>query len=287
MKAALSTLRDLYQQGVIDPQFASRSTNDMNAQITGGKAGMMFGPWWAPFYPLNNAVANDPTADWRPYIAPLAPDGKFEVLGTPAADQFVVVRKGFEHPEAVMKVLNVDQDAMRGLNHSAGAKAVYAVAAHNGWWQNIPLLVQFDFVDVLMRTYRDVTLPVLKKDRAAAGHYDPTDPRWPTSYDEITAYLAHPDPVKNNAGYALWAAYMLGVGEMGANKNLVHESFALDYYPTPTMLQRQATLQSLEQRTMFGIVTGQNPLSQFDSFVSEWTALGGKAILQELAKQLG
>jgi putative aldouronate transport system substrate-binding protein len=287
MKTALSKLHDLYQAGVIDPQFASRSNTDMIAQITGGKAGMMLGPWWMPFYPLNNAVANDPKADWRPFVAPLGPSGKMEATGATAADAFVVVRKGFSHPEAVMKVLNLDQDVLRGRNKTPDAQQIYKAWGQNAEWPNIPLLVQFDYVDNVYRTYKDVILPVQKKDQAAVGSFDHTYSRYISSYNQITAYLQHPDPVKNNAGYALWASYMLGLGIEGANANQVQVTYPLDYYPTPTMLKRQATLQSLEQRTFFGIVTGQLPLSQFDSFVSEWNALGGKTILQELKQQLG
>jgi putative aldouronate transport system substrate-binding protein len=287
MKAALSKLHDLYQAGVIDQQFASRSNNDMVAQITGGKCGMFFGPWWMGFYPLNNAAANDPKADWRPYVAPIGASGKMEASSVTAADAFVVVRKGFAHPEAIIKVLNVSQDVLRGRNPDPAARKIYLYAGQNTFWPNIPLLVQFDYVDNVLRTYPDVIVPVQKHNPSLVGSYDNTHSRYITSYNQLVAYEQHPDPVKNNSGYALWSSYMYGVAIESVQKNLVHMNYPLDYYPTPTMLKRQATLQSLELRTMLGIVTGQYPLSQFDSFVSEWNALGGKTILQELEKQLG
>jgi putative aldouronate transport system substrate-binding protein len=155
-------------------------------------------------------------------------------------------------------------------------------------WTYLPLCVQWDYVDILYRCYKDIIQPFDNhRDRAAVGVFDGERQRVLPIYDEIVAYAQKPDPVKNNAGWATYGAIYKGVGLMGANADMIHLNYMLDYYPTPTMLKRQAVLASLEQRTVFGIVTGQLPLSQFDSFAAEWHALGGTAILKELAQQLG
>ena len=287
MKTALTALRRMYQAGVIDPQFVSRTSADELAQIVSGKSGMFLGPWWAPTYPLNSQIVNDPKADWREYAAPIGPTGKMEAVGPTPSSAFIVVRKGFAHPEAVMKALNVDQDGNRGrLTDAAGQKAFSIIQQNAALWPNSPLLVQFDYVDIVKRTYDEVEPAVAAHNRSKLA--GPNAARNDVWYDAIVGLAKHKDhPNQDAADWASATAFEQGLGQVVHNSGAIHEIYPLTYYPTPTMLQRQATLQSLEQRTMFGIVTGQQPLSQFDSFAREWHVLGGDRILQELKQQVG
>ncbi|MCK4516727.1 MAG: hypothetical protein KAU31_15810, partial [Spirochaetaceae bacterium] len=49
------------------------------------------------------------------------------------------------------------------------------------------------------------------------------------------------------------------------------------YYgpPTETAFRRGSTLESLELETFTGIIIGQRPLDDFDTFVQDWKRLGG------------
>jgi len=287
MKTALATLRQMYQAGVIDPQFVSRTANDELAQVVSGKCGMFLGPWWAPTYPLNSQIVNDPTANWHEYAAPIGPTGKMEAAGPTPSSAFIVVRKGFAHPEAVMKVLNVDQDGIRGrLTDTAGKKAFSIIQQNAALWPNSPLLVQFDYVDIIKRTYEEVEPAVAAHNRSKlAGPNAARNEVWYDAIMGLAKHEAHPN--QDASDWASAIAFEQGLAQIVHNSGTIHEIYPLTYYPTTTMLQRQATLQSLEQRTMFGIVTGQEPLSQFDSFVREWHALGGDRIVQELTQQVG
>ena len=104
-KAALAKLAEWYQLGLIDPEMAVRK--DSSAAIAGGTAGIYFGEWWNGYWPLPDAITNDPEANWQAYAVPLDKDGMWTPhQGTPATS-FVVVRKGYEHPEAAMKIVNL------------------------------------------------------------------------------------------------------------------------------------------------------------------------------------
>ena len=52
MKEALSVMADWYKKGLIDPQMATRDTDDMISTISGGQAGAFLGAWYGPDYPL-------------------------------------------------------------------------------------------------------------------------------------------------------------------------------------------------------------------------------------------
>ena len=118
-KEALARIADMYKDGIIDTQFAVRASADVNALLTSGKCGMFFGPWWVPLWPINDTLRNDPEADWKPYLAPVNEDNEYQVYRQNPHVQYVVVKKGFEHPEAVMKIFNLEYAGIKKLDQEA------------------------------------------------------------------------------------------------------------------------------------------------------------------------
>jgi putative aldouronate transport system substrate-binding protein len=76
-KTALARLADLYKKGLIDPEMGTRK--DSSAPIAAGTAGIYFGEWWNGYWPLPDAVKNNPKANWQAYAVPLDSAG---VCGT-------------------------------------------------------------------------------------------------------------------------------------------------------------------------------------------------------------
>ena len=58
------------------------------------------------------------------------------------------------------------------------------------------------------------------------------------------------------------------------------------YSYSPTMESKWATLQKLEAETFLQILTGDKPVDEFDTFVSQWRSLGGDTIIQELTDMI-
>ena len=101
MRAALLDLQKMYADGQIDPEFGVKDINQVTETIAQGKCGMEFGVWWNPYHPLNLSQQNNPDAYWPAFPIP-------SVDGTPAKSQyssaiwsFLVMREGYEHPEAL------------------------------------------------------------------------------------------------------------------------------------------------------------------------------------------
>ncbi|MNI41255.1 hypothetical protein D3C73_955030 [compost metagenome] len=63
---------------------------------------MFFGPWWAPYWPLVAAVSSDTKSEWRAFAAPLDSESTFVTHMSSVTDRYLVVRKGYEHPKAVV-----------------------------------------------------------------------------------------------------------------------------------------------------------------------------------------
>ena len=104
-KEALAKLAEWYKSGLIDKQFALYK--ETQEPIVANKTGLFFGPWWMPYLPLADSVTNDTKAEWKAYAVPTDAAGKFVTHMAPVTDRYIVVRKGYEHPEAAVKMLNV------------------------------------------------------------------------------------------------------------------------------------------------------------------------------------
>jgi putative aldouronate transport system substrate-binding protein len=62
---------------------------------------------WNPFFPLLFTLDNNPGAEWRPYPIPTKSGEPAKVGAVLPANYFIVVRKGYEHPEAAIKMVNL------------------------------------------------------------------------------------------------------------------------------------------------------------------------------------
>ena len=81
--------------------------------VVNGKCGAFFGLWWTPNNPLMDEYRKNKEADWEPYYLTADVKRTVEVYSTFRDNKYVVVRKGYEHPEIVMKILSVLFDHSR------------------------------------------------------------------------------------------------------------------------------------------------------------------------------
>jgi putative aldouronate transport system substrate-binding protein len=72
-KTALTELAKLYKEGLIDPQMGVRK--DATEPLDAGLVGIYFGEWWSGYYPLPDAIKNNPKANWQAYAVPLDANG--------------------------------------------------------------------------------------------------------------------------------------------------------------------------------------------------------------------
>ena len=106
-KKALSYLNELYRNGILDKQFLLRNQNNIKDIIEQGQCGAFFGLWWSPNNPLMNSLNYDRSANWEPFMIPTNDDGSTSFCSQNPSNKFIVVRKGYEHPEIVMKECSV------------------------------------------------------------------------------------------------------------------------------------------------------------------------------------
>lgn len=278
-KEALAKLAEMYAAGAIDPEVFVR--NDSLEPVTAGKAGIFFGPWWCG-YTVDSVTLNG-SQEWMAYMAPLAADGKFYSPMADPTKQYVCVRKGYEHPEAAIQIIN------------------YLIANEQSWVDNdmtqnnitasiYPLFNVYDNADEIEYSYEwlkkfnlgevkkedvDVTGRKLLRSDLDAIEVLKLDPK-----DDFS--LEYWDLDHEMAASNIPRLVSIMIGE----RPLVEEGYVpvFNAYSgqTDTMAAKWANLQKLEEETFAKIILGQAPIDEFDNFVEKWYAEGGSEILDEI-----
>ncbi|QYR21950.1 extracellular solute-binding protein [Paenibacillus sp. sptzw28] len=273
-KEALAKLADWYKRGLIDQQFALYK--ETQEPIVANKTGLFFGPWWMPYWPLADSVTNDTKADWHAYAVPTDKDGKFVTHMAPVTDRYIVVRKGYEHPEAAVKMLNVFTRYERRQDpNTAEVKKLddYAVATGVHIRNYYPFDLLLDYSDAVVKRYEAVQ-------KALKGEVDPAtfDPDTKQVYD--FSVIEKENPKKNMDAWKPAIAYAQG-GRILATEPM-DKVYSVFYGTTRTMETKWATLEKLENETFLKIIVGDLPVSAFDDFTAQWKKLGGDQITAEV-----
>lgn len=274
-KEALSYINNLYNQGVIDNDFLLRTSTNICELIENGLCGSFFEPWWAPNNPLANAVSRNPDADWQPYLIATDSDGTTSYHSQNPCYKYVVVRKGYEHPEIAAKMISVMFDKVRfDCTDSEEFKNYYQINVEP---TARPLSINVDYNNALSICYRNI-------DAAISGRKNPDS----LELLERSFYDACSEYIKNaNKTSTQWAAYMSRIKACSliAQDNIkVVDS--LYFKTTDTMKSHWWRLKAKEKEAYLKIISGEEDISYFDTFVKEWNEQGGQTITSEVSESM-
>lgn len=279
-KEALATLREMYAEGLIDPEMGVRE--DSGESVVSGETGMFFAPWWMPYGPITDSTLENPGANWQAYAVPLDQNGEYSPHMSSPTNQFVVVRKDYEHPEAAMKMLNnlvpnaSSFDPSRSGPISYPLRLVYAPS---------------DETEYSVKALREV----LKGNKTAEDFTDKPEYKLLVN-DAKTIKDVKTEPYDDysreywdiEANQGQWTrAYALMVGGSPLVDNEVNGVYSLLYSQTETMEDRWVNLKKLEDEAFLKIIMGTEPLDKFDQFVDDWMNQGGEQITEEVRVIVG
>jgi len=266
MKETLAYLQNLYKLGAFDSEFAVKDFAKVTEMYTNGKIGILFGVFSGPIYPLMTNKEADPNAEWAVLPIPADADGRVVPAAKPFVNEWIVVRKGFKHPEAAIKSMNLWAEMFVGPNEFNDKWAEANSGAYSG--KNINLYaLPYNFDSPYQNLKNGENLRAAKE----SGDESKLDVREQWILGE-----------KNKGGSYGWA---IEKTFYEAEKVLLeYENIRYSDYqgaPTPSMVSKSPTLDKLELETFIKIVMG-SPLDEFDQFVEKWRALGGDQITQEV-----
>lgn len=83
VKAAWAKMNEWYEEGILDPQFGTRTTDDINAMMINNELGIVFGAWHIPDWRLSSVKALVPEAEYMPIRWPMTTASSTPTTKTP------------------------------------------------------------------------------------------------------------------------------------------------------------------------------------------------------------
>lgn len=277
-KATLEELSRLYKDGILDRQFAVRKNDELKTLVANGNLGILGFPWWAPYSDLQQALANDPNADWVPVSAPEDENGNVNVTQQDPIMNIVVVKKGFSHPEAIMKSINLSQDLIYQLTPEAKKYTEEELSDYKDRWSHLLVQIpgQWDYNDVTKRIYDNITEAINSRSTENLR------------LDMIPVYNHYLQIEKEgNKDLAAWADVRARLdGEKASFDERIKTVNVNFFDKTESMKTTWANLEKLEDEMFVKIITGEEPISYFDEFVKQWEKIGGSQVTEEVNKEV-
>lgn len=269
VKHALQVLQDLYRTGQIDREFAFKDGVKASGWIEHEQVGMMYGEQWGSFL-VQLSREHNPQAEWQAF--PLVSEsGAPPKVPLPfSTNQFLAVKQGVQHPEALIKLINLHLEK----NWGTTSEVERYYNAPQAVWKLSPV-TPFP-VQKNLEAFRE--LETFRRTGDASVLQDEAK----TIQKRIAAYEA--GGADSETGWGWERTY----GPSGAfsildgyerKSQLLYESFV--GAPTETMIEKQNILNNLQIDAFLDIIQGR-PISQFDNFVAQWNKLGGEQITAEV-----
>lgn len=284
MKAGLTMLQEMYQDGSLAKDFITMDANSIFEETGAGRCGIWFAPMWGAMVPAGNAIKADPDAH---IVSAPVPDGLDQggtkVLLTSVLENIYCVSSKCENPEVLVKLMNL---SVQKLCHPADSEEFYQYygdsKTHSGW-----------------KTSLTYTLPPLKnydnfKLESAAlqsGDTSKLNTEQLSDYENMKTFLDmkesgsfDPEDPIFGAGIGLYTVFGDPQGAYAALDRLIQKDMfvysAYNSLPTDRMAENAATLKKLTVETIVKIITGES-VDTYDDFLKTWYALGGQDVIED------
>jgi putative aldouronate transport system substrate-binding protein len=277
VKDALAKAAEMYKTGGIDPEFVVKNSGNTAEDLGAGKAGIAFQAWWAPMWPLTNTISNNPNAQWKAYALKNEAGVVNSGIGQ-VANSFLVVRKGFEHPELAMKIYNVvsaykqwEYPELKDIENT-----LYSGANDK---RPFPFGLYAEYIDKVVIDYDTLVGGMdgtIGEDQLDIGQKDLVS-KLKSGKAVYEAGNVPGDKLEDWKQYTAWLSGAKAVKE--ANVNYVFSEY---YGATDSMEKQWQTLNDKQIEAYMKIIVGKEPIESFDSFVEDWKKLGGDKITAEV-----
>ncbi|MDR1530964.1 MAG: extracellular solute-binding protein [Clostridiales bacterium] len=281
MKEGLAILADWYKEGIIDKQFITRpKSGAVEAMVAGGEVGVWFAPWWNG-YQINELITNFPEAEVICTSAPVTSDGKYRHSWPALAGDFIAVNSGFQYPELVVKMLNLEYDMHRGFDEEAFAIWTPSLENNISWTAAFPTGgLNLEYMDAVPRSGK-IAKSVVETGVLAEGLEGTADMmRWAESAKSYADTR-----VVDGSNWLDYVCRYIGASEV---QNPISEPVVPVFsYATDSMATLKPNLDKLENEMYLQIVLGEKPVEYFDEFVTQWKAQGGDKLTEEVRALVG
>ncbi|MDI4647837.1 extracellular solute-binding protein [Cohnella hashimotonis] len=265
MKNAIAELRDWMSKGYISKDAPQQDGATATGLFTSGKAGIVFGPNWFPYFPLPDLEKNIKGATYKVYPVPTGPDGQAGRRAFPLIGATILINKNYEHPDAVFKY----------------AQAMYEFGRDSGIWD----MTRKSLIDQGYAA-QGSSFQIVKYGFMPNYFVDPWE-----QIDGYLDYLVQGKPGRTESEQESFDSCKNNPlcinGQIEAMKawKTQQDADTINAFVGPTTDTQKTQgdfLGKLEYETIVKIIFGTSPLEEFDSFVAKWKSGGGDKITQEV-----
>lgn len=277
MKDLLKEMQALYREGMFDTEFAVKDYSKAQEDLAAGYVGVYINPFTVRG-PFAKNKQNQPEAEWTAFPIPAQADGSYHVSAESTCFRWLVVNAGFEFPEAAIKGQNLWHELWQG-NH-----AEYFHGLNEGEYsqagEDFKLYPPFWFDPPMKNLRQGEVFPDAwhNRDRDSIA-----SPETRKQYDRSIRYFEKGE----SDLYTGWTnihlfdmAFPILKKVYGAPDNILFEAYT---GPTTDVIANKRPLADqnrLEWIIKF-IVGNADVDAEFDTYVSEWLAVGGQDVLTE------
>lgn len=263
MKEALAKLHEKYEAGLIDPEFGSKDATKQMEDAVAGRTGVVVTKHTGPFSLLNGIKLGQ---DWAYYRIPSDDGQVVKAQQSVGFTQALVATKGTEHPEAMLKLMNIFMKYMTEDPKTYSDDAMNNFAyPFKSFYPNVNNKIHKEYLE-----YLDTGV-------------------WPDSiysgFDSTAEAAELWRNSKDPDGYTMWAVFGPDGTENAVDYALENDGYLVDKYTGPVtdnMAKYGANLKTMSEQMITYIITGQKPVDYFDEFVESWKTNGGDIITQEV-----
>jgi putative aldouronate transport system substrate-binding protein len=275
MRAALQKMAELYKNGIIDREFAVKDGGKIAQDVVAEKAGIQVGLFWNPAWPLQDLKNKNAASDWTPYPLLSADDKPALAQVNVKVDQFYVISKKCTHPEALIKLANLQFDNLYG--------------SRMGQWEKVSQSDKYKALQTFKYPIIGMEPPTYNRDiftevQAAIESNDGSKLIYTASkedWEKGNQFLKGDMKGWNNQKIR-WEKN----GSMGVIINVLNNK-ALMYnenygVPGPVAVEKTSTMDKLENETFTKIIMNAAPIDDFDKFIGQWKKTGGDDLTKEV-----
>ena len=281
-KEILGWWNHMYEEGLLDPQYGISAWDSILEMVTQNRLGIISGEVGAVSWMMNNAIAADPNAVFAAYALDNG-TGKTSWVEYDNINRWIVVSKECEHPEAAIKLLNLFAEMQAHQKEIAAEDSPLADLLNNQeiLYSNYYPLYLLSFLPG--RTDYETIRDCLNGEMT----YDELSLTAQRAYDVYKKYEEDPTSLTVEERIIYQNAICACKVRVELRENDLIDFVSPIYgITTDTMASKLADLNKLEEETYVKIITGEEPVDYFDTFVEEYNSRGGAAICEELAEIL-
>ncbi len=269
VKEGLAKMQELYNKGLIDPEFYVKTSANFNEDLSNGRIGMAVDSYIAPlkFY---GSWDNDENAEWICCPLPGVTEADYPAASgiTNTYAQYWVVSKDCEHPEAMIQIMN------HFVDKQTNDYSFILDEENRSIWEYSPVTMHTPNNNLINQRAIEVALE--------KGTSDGLPVQAVQNYDNVINY-------QNGSTDSLEHALAMIFGEdsslgLADDNYILNGNYVLSAFygaPTETMVKANATLQDLQCQVFTNIILGDS-IDSFDTFVAEWNSMGGEQITKEV-----